>query len=104
MINLEAQFILEKASLTRPPTFTRKDYPYLRDRMEMYIKSTQYNIWEIITCGDKVVNKPKTKYTQDVRYIITCVLSKIEYNKFCCYKKKDMCDATQITFEDTEDV
>ncbi|RDX91106.1 hypothetical protein CR513_26955, partial [Mucuna pruriens] len=31
----------------------------------MYIKSTQYNIWRIITSGDKLVNKPEKDYTQD---------------------------------------
>ncbi|RDY06404.1 hypothetical protein CR513_09608, partial [Mucuna pruriens] len=36
MANLEAQFILEGASLTRPIAFIREDYPYWRDRMEIY--------------------------------------------------------------------
>jgi len=40
--NNNSQFIIEGTSLTRPPGFTGEDYPYWKDKMEMYIKSTHY--------------------------------------------------------------
>ena len=52
MPNQEQQLIAEGASLSRPPAFTGEDFPYWKDRMEMYIKSTHYRLWNIITSGD----------------------------------------------------
>ncbi|RDX94566.1 hypothetical protein CR513_23045, partial [Mucuna pruriens] len=80
--------------------------------MEMYIKSTQYNVWGIITHGDKMMDKPKKDYTQDNYNTLQlnarercCDLSKYEYNKFCSYKiTKDMWDVIQITYEGKEDM
>jgi len=46
--NNNYKFIIEGASLIRPPRFTGEDYPYWKDKMEMYIKSTKYRIWVII--------------------------------------------------------
>ena len=46
------EFAAEGASLVRPPDFTGEDYPYWRDRFEMYVKSTQYQLWRIIQNGD----------------------------------------------------
>ncbi|RDY08762.1 hypothetical protein CR513_06992, partial [Mucuna pruriens] len=63
MENLDAQFIPKGASLIRPPSFTKEDYPYWRDKMEMYIKSTHDNVCGIITHEDKVVNKTEKDYT-----------------------------------------
>ena len=39
------EFAAEGASLVRSPGFTGEDYPYWRDRFEMYVKSTQYQLW-----------------------------------------------------------
>ena len=38
--NNNGLFITEKASLVRPPSITKEGYPYWKDKMEMYIKST----------------------------------------------------------------
>uniref|UniRef100_A0A151UEH5 Uncharacterized protein n=1 Tax=Cajanus cajan TaxID=3821 RepID=A0A151UEH5_CAJCA len=60
--------------------------------MEMFIKSTQYQLWRIITRGHIEITKLENEYTQEdynilqhntkARYILTCSLSRIEYNKF----------------------
>ncbi|RDX61744.1 hypothetical protein CR513_59999, partial [Mucuna pruriens] len=58
MSNLEARFIPKGVSLAQPPTFTREDYLYCRDKMEIY------QVYSIQCMGDyhhrdKVLNKPK---------------------------------------------
>ncbi|RDX94606.1 hypothetical protein CR513_22991, partial [Mucuna pruriens] len=50
-------FIPEVASLLRSSTFNEEDYIYQHDHIKMYIKSTQYNVWRIITHGDLVIIK-----------------------------------------------
>jgi len=54
MAEQEKQQIAKRASITRPLLFIRKDYLYWKDRMEIFIKSTQYNLWKIITKGDYI--------------------------------------------------
>ena len=40
MANNQCLFITEGAYLTRPPSFIGEDYPYWKEKIEMYIKST----------------------------------------------------------------
>ena len=56
------EFAVEGASLVRPPGFTGEDYPYWRDRFEMYVKSTQYQLWSIIQNGDIPITKLEDEY------------------------------------------
>ncbi|KAG4921741.1 hypothetical protein JHK82_050688 [Glycine max] len=56
--NNNSQFIVEGASLTRSPGFTREDYPYWKDKIEMYIKFNPYKLWLIITNGDIPIPRP----------------------------------------------
>ena len=58
MTDNQHQFITKGESLTRPPSFIGEDYPYQKDKMNMYIKSTQYKIWLIITNGDIPITRP----------------------------------------------
>jgi len=52
MVGIERHFLVERMSLTKPPTFLREKYPYQNDYMEMYIKSIHYQLWTIITKGN----------------------------------------------------
>ena len=61
--NNHDQFIAKGASLARPPGFTRKDYPYQKDKMEMYIKSTQFKLQMFIKNGDIPIPRPEAKWT-----------------------------------------
>ena len=96
MTNSTGMFIIEGSSMNKPLVLSGDDYPYWADRIEMYIKSTQYRLWKIITDGDLPIIKPKAEWgnkefaiielNNKARYAITCALSKIEYNRFCSYK------------------
>jgi len=52
MADQRKKLIAKGAFITRLLAFLGEDYPYWRDRIEMFIKSTQYNLWIIITKGD----------------------------------------------------
>ena len=62
MANSAGMFIAEGSSMNKPPAFSGDDYPYWADRMEMYIKSTQYRLWKIITEGDLSIIKPEAEW------------------------------------------
>ena len=115
MANSAGMFIAEGSSMNKPPAFSGDDYPYWADRIEMYIKSTQYRLWKIITEGDTPIIKPEAEWGNDefsamelnnkARYVITCALSRTEYNRFCSYKTaKELWDALKISYEGTEDI
>ena len=84
MAGSSQMFIAEGSSMNKPPAFTGDDYPYWADRMEMYIKSTQYRLWNIITKGDIPITTKEEEWTSKefeilelnnkARYAITCAL------------------------------
>ena len=98
MANSAGMFIAEGSSMNKPPAFSGDDYPYWADRMEMYIKSTQYRLCKIIIEGDLPIIKPEPEWENDkfvimeqnnkARYTITCALSRTEYSYFCNYKQQ----------------
>ena len=101
--------------MNKPPAFTGDDYPYWADRMEMYIKSTRYRLWNIITKEDIPITKEEAEWTSKefeilelknkARYAITCALSRTEYNRFSSYKTaKTLWNALKVSHEGTEDV
>ena len=109
------EFAAERASLVRPPGFTREDYPYWRDRFEMYVKSTQYQLWGIIQNGDIPITKLEEEYGPNeyailerntkARFMITSSLTKSLFYKFKNHNNaKDLWKALEITYEGTDDV
>ena len=111
--------IVEGAFITRPPGILGEDYCYQRDKIEMFIKSTQYNLWSIITIGDfiptntegQVIKKDQWSITQlqkvqdnsNAKYLLTCVLCRSEYDKvFGCKTVKDIWDNLSLIHEGTD--
>ncbi|KAH1233179.1 hypothetical protein GmHk_09G025682 [Glycine max] len=68
--------------------------------MVMYVKSTQYRIWLIITNRDILIPRHEDEWTDvdlatmehntKARYTLTCALSKKEYNKI--YRQRTVKD------------
>ena len=115
MADNQHQFITKGVSLSRQSDFTREDYLYWKDGMEMYIKSTMYRIWLIITNGDIPINRPDTEQADDdlaimelntkAIYTLTYAQSKNMYNQI--YKMrtvKEIQDSLSINYEGTKDV
>nr|KYP55069.1 hypothetical protein KK1_001274 [Cajanus cajan] len=109
------QYLPEGASLIRLLAFSGEDYLYWNDRMKMFIKSTEYHFWKIITEGDVVVSKVESEYTQEdynilqlntkARCILTFSLSRTKYKKICsCKICKVIREVIRITHKGTENV
>jgi len=113
------QQISEAESITRPPLFAGDDYLYWKNKMEMFIKSTQYNLWKVITKGDytptnsegQAINEDEWTATQlhkvqenfKAKFILSCALCKNEYDKvFICKTAKDIWERLSSMYEDRE--
>ncbi|VFQ89822.1 unnamed protein product, partial [Cuscuta campestris] len=109
----------EGQSTTRPPLFDRMNYTYSKERMRIYIQSTNFLLWRIIKNGEDVpmkkvgeTNVPKTENeydAQDIKKvennaktinIIYCAVNPDDYWKIsCCSTAKEMWDKLEITYE-----
>ena len=50
----QTNHITEEHSIDHPPYFNCEDYPYLKDRMRLFIEFTSINMWEIIKNCDYI--------------------------------------------------
>ncbi|VFQ66028.1 unnamed protein product [Cuscuta campestris] len=114
----------EGQSTTRPPLFDGTNYTYWKERMRIYIQSTNFLLWRIIKNGENVpmkkaeeTNVPKTEDeydAQDIKKvennakainIIYCAVNPDDYRKIsCCTTAKEMWDKLEITYEGTDQV
>jgi hypothetical protein len=108
----------------KPPKFDGKFFSQWKVRMETYIKSQSYQLWNIISNGDAVIteriggevqDKPIESWTSDdyrkmemnfrARYLIQCSLNSVEQKRIMgCKTAKDMWNLLTITHEGTDDV
>ncbi|KAG4906667.1 hypothetical protein JHK82_055312 [Glycine max] len=102
------------AFLTRPLDFIGEYYLYWKDMMEIYIESSQYRIFLIITNGDIPITRPEAEWINDdlaimelntkAKYTLTCALSKNESNKICKIRIAEEVWDSLINYEGNEDV
>src|SRR6185437_14147221 len=65
----------EGYSTQRPPIFNGKFYTYWKNRMEIFIKAENYQVWRVIEVGDfevtktnaqnEVIPKPMSEYEKE---------------------------------------
>ena len=77
MMNTSGERLEEGYTTQRPPMFNGKYYPYRKNRMEIFIKAGNYQVWRVIEIGDFEVTeknekgedipKPLSKYDKDTR-------------------------------------
>ncbi|VFQ78686.1 unnamed protein product [Cuscuta campestris] len=114
----------EGQSTTRPPLFDGTNYIYWKERMRIYIQSTNFLLWRIIKNGEDVpmkkvgeTNVPKTENeydAQDIKKvennakainIIYCAVNPDDYRKISyCTTAKEMWDKLEFTYEGTDQV
>jgi len=89
--------------------------------MKIFIKSTQYNLWKIITKGDYIpinfegqaINEDEWTFTQlqkvqdnsKAKYTLTCALCKSEYDKvFICKTAKDTWESLSFMYKSSSSI
>ncbi|KAL4282462.1 hypothetical protein GQ457_16G014910 [Hibiscus cannabinus] len=116
--------IYECQSITKPPFFNGDNYPYWKNRMMLFIKSNDYQVWDVVEDGpfipmkrdgDRLVPKFKIEMTDDDRrrmqvndkalHMLFCALGPDMYSKMSSYTSaKEVWDTLETTHEGTNDV
>ncbi|KAK2452137.1 gag-protease polyprotein [Trifolium repens] len=117
-----AKFISEGGSSNRPPLFEGDDYYYWKDKMELFLRSQDTNMWSVIEIGEYVplmkdTTTPKTQgewSTQEAdrvllntkaKLFIKSAMSREEYDRIMqCKTTKEMWETLEIHHEGTSRV
>ncbi|VFQ67579.1 unnamed protein product [Cuscuta campestris] len=114
----------EGQSTSRPPLFDGTNYTYWKERMRIYIRSTNFQLWLVIKNGEEIPMKkvgeklvPKTEDefdAEDIKKVenyakainmLYCAVNPDDYRKIsCCTTAKEMWDKLEVTYEGTDQV
>ncbi|VFQ82901.1 unnamed protein product [Cuscuta campestris] len=114
----------EGQSTSRPPLFDGTNYSYWKERMRIYIRSTNFQLWLVIKNGEQIPMKkvgettvPKTEdefdaedikkgenYAKAINMLYRAV-NPDDYRKIsCCTTANEMWDKLEVTYEGTDQV
>ncbi|KAK8545874.1 hypothetical protein V6N13_067132 [Hibiscus sabdariffa] len=116
--------IYESQSITKPPFFNGDNYPYWKNSMMLFIKSNDYQVWDVVEDGpfipmkrecNRLIPKVKMEMTDDDRrrmqvndkalHMLFCALGPDMYSKMSSYTSaKEVWDTLETTYEGTNDV
>ncbi|KAL4348430.1 hypothetical protein GQ457_17G009180 [Hibiscus cannabinus] len=114
----------EGQSISKPPFFNGANYPYWKNRMMLFIQSTDYMIWDVVLDGpfipvkregETLVPKQRHEWNDEERrrvqmnakamHILFCALGPDEYAKMSsCSSAKEVWDKLEVTHEGTSEV
>ncbi|VFQ64924.1 unnamed protein product [Cuscuta campestris] len=114
----------EGQSTSRPPLFDGTNYTYWKERMRIYIRSTNFQLWLAIKngkekpmkkVGEELVPKTEDEFdAEDIKKVenyskainmIYCAVNPDDYRKIsCCTTAKEMWDKLEVTYEGTDQV
>ncbi|KAL4323108.1 hypothetical protein GQ457_11G024220 [Hibiscus cannabinus] len=114
----------EGQSISKPPFFNGANYPYWKNKMMLFIQSTDYLIWDVVLDGpftplkregDTLVPKQRHEWNDEERrrvqmnakamHILFCALGPDEYAKMSsCSSAKEIWDKLEVTHEGTSEV
>ena len=117
---------IEGRSTVRPPLFKGTNFSYWKNAMQIFIESTDMELWEIVNNGPYTVpkikndkgediDKPKDQYTSTdwekltknsrAKHILYCGLDANEYNRIsACETAKQIWNKLIVTYEGTSQV
>jgi hypothetical protein len=117
-----AKFISEGGSSNRPPLFEGDDYYYWKDKMELFLRSQDNNMWSVIEIGEYTPlkdattdAKPQAEWTTTeadrvllntkAKLFIKCALCREEYDRIMeCKTAKEMWETLKTHHEGTNHV
>ncbi|KAK9034020.1 hypothetical protein V6N11_050199 [Hibiscus sabdariffa] len=125
MASNSTSFSMEEGqSISKPPFFNGANYPYWKNRIMLFIQSTDYMIWDVVLDGpftpvkregDTLVPKQRHEWNDEKRrifqmnakamHILFCALGPDEYAKISsCSSAKEIWDKLEVTHEGTSEV
>ncbi|CAL1401334.1 unnamed protein product [Linum trigynum] len=108
-------YLADGFSQNRPPRFEGVNYGYWKNRMELFVGSTDPKLWARVIKGPYELKEDQEKWTDDdfekfqqnckATNLIYCALGPEEYHKVAgCKTAKEIWDKLQVTYEGTSQV
>ncbi|XVF74128.1 hypothetical protein PTKIN_Ptkin13bG0035100 [Pterospermum kingtungense] len=111
-------------SIVRPPFFDRENYPYWKNKIELFIQANDYEVWRLIVNGPQIPMKmvdgrsmvkdesewniediKKAQLNAKALHTLFCALGPSEYNRVSmCASAKEAWDKLEVTHECTNQV
>ena len=105
----------EGHSVTRPPYFDGTDYPYWKNRMQVFLRAQNYELWKIVSKGPYVLPEDEDTWTKDqiakgtlnwsALNMMQCAVHPKEFSRVStCSTAKEMWDKLELIYEGTSEV
>ncbi|MQL68600.1 hypothetical protein Taro_000879 [Colocasia esculenta] len=108
-------YMAEGHLVTRPPFFDGTDYPYWKNRMQVFLRAQNFELWEIVKKGAYELPEVEDTWTKDqiakgtlnwsALNMMQCVVHPKEYSRVStCTSAKEMWDKLELIYEGTSEV
>ncbi|MQL97005.1 hypothetical protein Taro_029688, partial [Colocasia esculenta] len=108
-------FVAEGHSINRPPFFDGTDYPYWKNRMMVFLRAQNYEVWRIVEKGPIEVTRDEDQWTREqikrvtLNYstmnMLQCAIHPKEYSRISmCKSANEMWDKLELLYEGTSQV
>ncbi|KAL4313463.1 hypothetical protein GQ457_01G012500 [Hibiscus cannabinus] len=95
----------EGQSISKPPFFNGANYPYWKNRMMLFIQSTDYTIWDVQRHEWNDEERRRVQMNAKAMHILFCAFGPNEYAKMSsCSSAKEIWDKLEVTHEGTSEV
>ena len=105
----------EGHSINRPPFFDGTGYSYWKNRMEVFIRAQDYDVWRVICQGPAELPIDESIWSRDQIHqstinfsamnILQCAIHPIEFSRIStCRSAKVMWDKLELIYEGTIEV
>ena len=96
-------YIVEGHSINKPPYFNRSDYSYWKNRMQVFLRAQDHQIWKVVSRGPFLLPEDDESLTRDqitksnlnwcAMNIMQCSLHPTEFSRVSsCATAKEMWD------------
>ncbi|MQM16140.1 hypothetical protein Taro_049094 [Colocasia esculenta] len=101
--------------VTRPPFFSGTDYPYWKNRMQVFLRAQNFELWKIVSKGVYTLPEDEDTWTKDqiakgtlnwsALNMMQCTVHPKEYSRVSTYTSaKEMWDKIELIYEGTSEV
>ena len=105
----------EGHSIHRPPFFDGNNFTYWKNRMHVFLRSQDYEIWKVVNNGPYTLSKDENEWTSEhimqsklnfsAMNIMQCAIDPYEFSRVSmCSSAKEMWDNLKLIYEGTSEV
>ena len=108
-------FMPEGYSINRPPFFDGSNYPYWKNRMQVFLRAQDYQIWRVVSKGPYELPENEDDWAEEhikkstvnfnAMNIMQCAIDPTEFSRISmCISAKEMWDKLMLIYEGTSEV